>query len=55
MNLFILLVDTALALAAAYILYPVLVGATATSPTVFAVLIAAGIILTIYGDRVFPD
>ncbi|GAB4174819.1 MAG: hypothetical protein Fur006_04890 [Coleofasciculaceae cyanobacterium] len=46
----LIVMDIALAVVAAYILFPTLFQAAKTIPIALAALIGAGIILTIYGD-----
>lgn len=49
-KLLLIVLDIALALAAAYILFPTLMEAAATIPIALAALFGAGIMLVIYGD-----
>lgn len=49
-ELLLVLLDVALALAAAYILFPGLTNVAATAPIAIAALFAAGIMFIIYGD-----
>jgi hypothetical protein len=49
-ELLLILLDIALALAAAYILFPGLSNVAGTAPVAIAALFAAGIMFIIYGD-----